>query len=147
MKLGISTEAVIEAKFGAYLNTLSPEQRKKKLEEYKQAAGDSIEATISEAEALADSIQSTVGNIATFVPNTIAQVASLVTMVDPTAKAAQLITIKESISSNKDNLNRANAQLQSLNNIVGQLGIDVPALKVLKPSISSAISLLDTIPV
>lgn len=147
MNLGISVKAVVEAKFCSYLNTLSPEEKQEKLNSYVEAAGASLEGTIAEAEALADSVQTTCTSIATSVPTTIAQVASLVTMIDPTAKAAQLTTIIESISNSKDQLKRASSQVESLSNILVQLSMSSPIVETLKSAISAASALLDTIPV
>ena len=147
MDLGISIKSVIEAKFGPYLDTLSPDKREEKLNQYIEAAGSSLQGTINEAETLADSIQSTCTTIATSVPTTIAQVASLVTMVDPTAKAAQLTTIIESIGNSKDQLKRASSQVESLSNILVQLSMSNHIVDTLKTAISTASALLSTIPV
>lgn len=147
MNLGISVQAVVEAKFGSYLNTLSPEEKQEKLNSYIEAAGASLGGVIAEAEALADSVQTTCTSIATSVPTTIAQIASLVTMVDPTAKAAQLTTIIESISNSKDRLKRAFSQVESLSNILIQLSMSSTIVETLKSAITTASALLDTIPV
>lgn len=147
MNLGISVKAVVEAKFGSYLNSLPEDMREEKLNGYIEAAGSSIEGTIKEAEALADSVTTTCTSIATSVPTTIAQVASLVSMIDPTAKAAQLTTIIESISNAKDQLKRASSQVESLSNILVQLSMSNPIVDTLKSAISTASTLLSTIPV
>ena len=147
MDLGISVKAVVEAKFGSYLNTLSPEEKQEKLNSYIEAAGASLEGTIAEGEALADSVQNTCTSIVTAVPTTIAQVASIAAMIDPTAKAAQLTTIIQSISNLKDQLKRASSQVESLSNILVQLSMTNPIVDTLKTAISTASALLDTIPV
>lgn len=147
MDLGISVKSVIEAKFGPYLDTLSQEDREKKLNSYIEAAGSSLEGAIKEAEALVDSVQSTCTSIISAVPTTIAQVASLVTMIDPTAKAAQLITITQTVSNLKDQLKRASSQVESLSNLLVQLSMSNQVVDSLKTAISTASSLLNTIPV
>ena len=147
MDLGISIKSVIEAKFGPYLDTLPEDKREEKLNQYIEAAGNSLQGTINEAETLVDSIQSTCTTIVASVPTTITQVASLVTMIDPTAKAAQLTTIIESISNYKDQLKRASSQVESLSNILVQLSMSNPIVNTLKTAISTASALLSTIPV
>lgn len=147
MALGINVETIINLKMGSYLDTLSPEDRHKKLEEYKKAAQDTLQGSIEEAENLITSIQSTCKEITTQVPLTITQIASLVTMVDPTAKAAQLTTILQSVGSQKDQLNRASAQLSTLKNILGQLGVSNTIVDTLADSIETVKGLINTIPV
>ena len=147
MELGISVRSVIEAKFGPYLDTLSQEDRDKKLNSYIEAAGSSLESAIKEAEALVDSVQSTCTSIVSAVPTTIAQVASIVTMIDPTAKAAQLTTIIQMVSNLKDQLKRASSQVESLSSLLVQLSMSNQVVDTLKTAISTASSLLNTIPV
>ncbi len=147
MELGISVKSVIEAKFGPYLDTLSQEDREKKLNSYIEAAGNSLEGAIKEAEALVDSVQSTCTSIVSAVPTTIAQVASIVTMIDPTAKAAQLTTIIQTVSNLKDQLKRASSQVESLSSLLVQLSMSNQVVDTLKTAISTASSLLNTIPV
>lgn len=147
MGLGISVKGVIEVKFGPYLNSLPAEEREQKLQSYIEAASPSIQGTINEAESLVDSIRSTCASIATSVPLTIAQVASLVSIIDPTAKAAQLTTIIESVSNSKDQLNRALSQVESLSNILTQLSMSSSMVEALKATINDVKVLLNTIPV
>ena len=147
MELGISVKSVIEAKFGPYLDTLSQEDREKKLNSYIEAAGSSLKGAIKEAEALVDSVQSTCTSIVSAVPTTIAQVASIVTMIDPTAKAAQLTTIIQTVSNLKDQLKRASSQVESLSSLLVQLSMSNQVVDALKTAISTASSLLNTIPV
>ena len=147
MELGISVRSVIEAKFGPYLDTLSQEDREKKLNSYIEAASSSLEGAIKEAEALVDSVQSTCTSIVSAVPTTIAQVASIVTMIDPTAKAAQLTTIIQTVSNLKDQLKRASSQVESLSSLLVQLSMSNQVVDALKTAISTASSLLNTIPV
>lgn len=147
MNLGISVKSVIEAKFGPYLDSLPEEEREEKLNSYLEAASSSIQGTINEADSMVDSITSTCTEITTSVPTTIAQVASLVSMVDPTAKAAQLTTIIQSVGNMKDQLKRASSQLESLKNILVQLSFSSPVIDSLSSAISTATALLSTIPV
>lgn len=147
MALGINVETIINLKMGSYLDTLSPDDRQKKLEEYKKAAQDTLQGSIEEAENLITSIQSTCKEITTQVPLTITQIASLVTMVDPTAKAAQLTTIVQSVGSQKDQVNRASAQLSTLKNILSQLSVSSTIVDTLTDSIETVKGLLNTIPV
>lgn len=147
MNLGITVEQVVEAKFGSYLNTLSKEEREKKLKEYSEAAGDSIRGAIKEAETMVDSVQTTITTITSSVPTTIAQIASLAALIDPTAKATQLISIKEAIGNAKDQINRANAQLSSISTLLSQLSLNLPIVNTLTGGLASVTALLNTIPV
>ena len=80
------------------------------------------------------------------VPTIITQVASLSAMVDPTAKAAQLTTIKQSVDTLKDNLSRASSQLQQVMSISTQMGVPIPGASAMTGAISVASSLIGTIP-
>ena len=145
--LGISVEAVVKAKFGPYLDTLSPEERDKKLKEYVDTSKESIQGAIDEAQGLVDSVISTVEGIPVTVTGMIAQVASVAAMVDPSAKAAQATSIVDSISNLKDQLKRCLSQTSSLSNILTQLSMSNPIVDTLNTAIGAASSLLDTIPV
>lgn len=147
MDLGISVRQVVEAKFSPYLDSLPEGIREEKLQSYIESSKDSLQGTINEAQSIVNSVESTCANIVNSVPMTIAQVASLVTMIDPTAKAAQLTTIIESVSSSKDQLNRASSQVESLSNILIQLSMSSSIVDTLKTALSSAMALLNTIPV
>lgn len=145
--LNISVEEVVKAKMGPYLDSLSEEKAKEKLDQYVSVANDTIQSTLNEAEALIASVQNTIKEITIQVPLTIAQIASLVTMVDPTAKAAQLTTIKQAVGNQKDQLERANSQVQSLNGILIALSVTNPIVETLVSGVQTAKNLLSTIPV
>lgn len=144
--LGINVETIILSKMGPYLDTLSAEQRQVKLAEYKEAAQDTIQGTIDEAEAYIEAINNTCVEIATQVPLTIAQISSLALLLDPTAKVTQLTTIMQSVGNQKDQLSRAKSQLASLKNILSQLGVQNTIVDTLATSIETAAELIDTIP-
>lgn len=143
----IPVEEVVEAKMGPYLDSIKdPEKRKEVVQEYVDAAKDSIESAVKEAESLMDSINTSIQGVTMAVPTIIIQVGSLVAMVDPTAKAAQLTTIKQSVDTLKDNLSRASSQLQQVMTISTQLGVPIPGASALTGAISAASALISTIP-
>lgn len=143
----IPVEEVVEAKMGPYLDSIKdPEKRKEVVQGYVDAAKDSIESAVKEAESLMDSINTSIQGVTMAVPTIIIQVGSLVAMVDPTAKAAQLTTIKQSVDTLKDNLSRASSQLQQVMTISTQLGVPIPGASALTGAISAASTLISTIP-
>ena len=143
----ISVEEVVEAKMGPYLNSIKdPEKRKEAVQEYVDTAKESIESTVKEAESLMESINTSLKGVTMAVPTIITQVASLSAMIDPTAKAAQLTTIKQSVDTLKDNLSRASSQLQQVMSIGTQIGVPIPGASDLTGAISAASSLIGTIP-
>lgn len=143
----IPVEEVVEAKMGPYLDSIKdPEKRKEVVQGYVDAARDSIESTVKEAESLMDSINTSIQGVTMAVPTIIIQVGSLVAMIDPTAKAAQLTTIKQSVDTLKDNLSRASSQLQQVMTISTQLGVPIPGASALTGAISAAYALISTIP-
>ena len=143
----ISVEEVVEAKMGPYLDSIKdPEKRKEVMKGYVDAAKESIESAVKEAESLMESINTSLKGVTMAVPTIITQVASLSAMVDPTAKAAQLTTIKQSVDTLKDNLSRASSQLQQVMSIGTQMGVPIPGASILTGAISAASSLIGTIP-
>ena len=143
----ISVEEVVEAKMGPYLNSIKdPEKSKEAVQEYVDTAKESIESTVKEAESLMESINTSLKGVTMAVPTIITQVASLSAMIDPTAKAAQLTTIKQSVDTLKDNLSRASSQLQQVMSIGTQIGVPIPGASDLTGAISAASSLIGTIP-
>ena len=143
----ISVEEVVEAKMGPYLDSIKdPEKRKEVVQGYVDASKESIESTIKEAESLMESINTSLKGVTMAVPTIITQVASLSAMIDPTAKAAQLTTIKQSVDTLKDNLSRASSQLQQVMSIGTQMGVPIPGASALTGAISVASSLIGTIP-
>lgn len=143
----ISVEEVVEAKMGPYLDSIKdPEKRKEVVKGYVDASRESIESTVKEAESLMESINTSLKGVTMAVPTIITQVASLSAMIDPTAKAAQLTTIKQSVDTLKDNLSRASSQLQQVMSIGTQMGVPIPGASALTGAISVASSLIGTIP-
>lgn len=143
----IPVEEVVEAKMGPYLDSIKdPEKRKEVVQGYVDAAKESIESAVKEAESLMESIKTSIQGVTMAVPTIIVQVGSLVAMLDPTAKAAQLTTIKQSVDTLKDNLSRASSQLQQVMTIGTQLGVPIPGASALTGAISAASSLIGTIP-
>lgn len=143
----ISVEEVVEAKMGPYLDSIKdPEKRKEVVKGYVDASRESIESTVKEAESLMESINTSLKGVTMAVPTIITQVASLSAMIDPTAKAAQLTTIKQSVDTLKDNLSRASSQLQQVMSIGTQIGVPIPGASALTGAISVASSLIGTIP-
>ena len=143
----ISVEEVVEAKMGPYLDSIKdPEKRKEVVHGYVDASRESIESTVKEAESLMESINTSLKGVTMAVPTIITQVASLSAMIDPTAKAAQLTTIKQSVDTLKDNLSRASSQLQQVMSIGTQMGVPIPGASALTGAISVASSLIGTIP-
>ena len=143
----IPVEEVVEAKMGPYLDSIKdPEKRKEVVQGYVDAAKESIESAVKEAESLIESINTSLKGVTMAVPTIITQVASLSAMIDPTAKAAQLTTIKQSVDTLKDNLSRASSQLQQVMSIGTQIGVPIPGASALTGAISAASSLIGTIP-
>ena len=143
----ISVEEVVEAKMGSYLDSIKdPEKRKEVVQGYVDAAKESIESAVKEAESLMESINTSIKGVTMAVPTIITQVASLSAMIDPTAKVAQLTTIKQSVDTLKDNLSRASSQLQQVMSISTQIGVPIPGVSDLTGAISVASSLIGTIP-
>lgn len=143
----IPVEEVVEAKMGPYLDSIKdPEKRKEVVQGYVDAAKESIESAVKEAESLIESINTSLKGVTMAVPTIITQVASLAGMLDPVAKAAQLTTIKQSVDTLKDNLSRASSQLQQVMSIGTQIGVPIPGASALTRAISAASSLISTIP-
>lgn len=143
----IPVEEVVEAKMGPYLDSIKdPEKRKEVVQGYVDAAKESIESAVKEAESLIESINTSLKGVTMAVPTIITQVASLAGMLDPVAKAAQLTTIKQSVDTLKDNLSRASSQLQQVMSIGTQIGVPIPGASALTGAISAASSLISTIP-
>ena len=143
----IPVEEVVEAKIGPYLDSIKdPEKRKEVVQGYVDAAKESIESAVKEAESLMESINTSLKGVTMAVPTIITQVASLAGMIDPVAKAAQLTTIKQSVDTLKDNLSRASSQLQQVMSIGTQIGVPIPGASALTGAISAASSLISTIP-
>lgn len=143
----IPVEEVVEAKMGPYLDSIKdPEKRKEVVQGYVDAAKESIESAVKEAESLIESINTSLKGVTMAVPTIITQVASLAGMIDPVAKAAQLTTIKQSVDTLKDNLSRASSQLQQVMSIGTQIGVPIPGASALTGAISAASSLISTIP-
>ena len=143
----IPVEEVVEAKMGPYLDSIKdPEKRKEVVQGYVDAAKESIESAVKEAESLMESINTSLKGVTMAVPTIIIQVASLAGMIDPVAKAAQLTTIKQSVDTLKDNLSRASSQLQQVMSIGTQIGVPIPGASALTGAISAASSLISTIP-
>lgn len=143
----IPVEEVVEAKIGPYLDSIKdPEKRKEVVQGYVDAAKESIESAVKEAESLIESINTSLKGVTMAVPTIITQVASLAGMLDPVAKAAQLTTIKQSVDTLKDNLSRASSQLQQVMSIGTQIGVPIPGASALTGAISAASSLISTIP-
>ena len=143
----IPVEEVVEAKMGPYLDSIKdPEKRKEVVQGYVDAAKESIESAVKEAESLIESINTSLKGVTMAVPTIITQVASLAGMIDPVAKAAQLTTIKQSVDTLKDNLSRASSQLQQVMSIGTQIGVPIPGASALTGAISAASSLIGTIP-
>ena len=143
----ISVEEVVEAKMGPYLDSIKdPDKRKEVVQGYVDAAKESIESAVKEAESLIESINTSLKGVTMAVPTIITQVASLAGMIDPVAKAAQLTTIKQSVDTLKDNLSRASSQLQQVMSIGTQIGVPIPGASALTGAISAASSLISTIP-
>ena len=143
----IPVEEVVEAKMGPYLDSIKdPEKRKAVVQGYVEAAKESIESAVKEAESLIESINTSLKGVTMAVPTIITQVASLAGMLDPVAKAAQLTTIKQSVDTLKDSLSRASSQLQQVMSIGTQIGVPIPGASALTGAISAASSLISTIP-
>lgn len=143
----IPVEEVVEAKMGPYLDSIKdPDKRKEVVQGYVDAAKESIESAVKEAESLIESINTSLKGVTMAVPTIITQVASLAGMLDPVAKAAQLTTIKQSVDTLKDNLSRASSQLQQVMSIGTQIGVPIPGASALTGAISAASSLISTIP-
>ena len=143
----IPVEEVVEAKMGPYLDSIKdPEKRKEVVQGYVDAAKESIESAVKEAESLIEYINTSLKGVTMAVPTIITQVASLAGMIDPVAKAAQLTTIKQSVDTLKDNLSRASSQLQQVMSIGTQIGVPIPGASALTGAISAASSLISTIP-
>lgn len=143
----IPVEEVVEAKMGPYLDSIKdPEKRKEVVQGYVDAAKESIESAVKEAESLIESINTSLKGVTMAVPTIITQVASLAGMLDPVAKAAQLTTIKQSVDTLKDNISRASSQLQQVMSIGTQIGVPIPGASALTGAISAASSLISTIP-
>lgn len=143
----IPVEEVVEAKMGPYLDSIKdPEKRKEVVQGYVDAAKESIESAVKEAESLIESINTSLKGVTMAVPTIITQVASLAGMIDPVAKAAQLTTIKQSVDTLKDNISRASSQLQQVMSIGTQIGVPIPGASALTGAISAASSLISTIP-
>ena len=143
----IPVEEVVEAKMGPYLDSIKdPEKRKEVVQGYVDAAKESIESAVKEAESLIESINTSLKGVTMAVPTILTQVASLAGMIDPVAKAAQLTTIKQSVDTLKDNLSRASSQLQQVMSIGTQIGVPIPGASALTGAISAASSLICTIP-
>jgi hypothetical protein len=127
MNLGITVGQVIEVKMGAYLNSLSIEERARKKQEYIEAGQASIQGDIDEAESLADSVQSTANQVIESIPVWTTQIASIaagianpLTMI-PSVTA--LAIMKQNISATKDTVTRAFSQVQRIEGILILLGL------------------------
>lgn len=124
MALGITVDQIIENKFGPYLDSLTPEKRQEFLNSMKEAAMDMLNQKIAEAEALYKGIKTTADNVI-IASSEWAYQLPLIAVPDPMApksSAAVLVSLKQSVSMAKANIDSAAGQLSQLQTIILAFG-------------------------
>lgn len=151
MALGITVDQIIENKFGPYLDSLTPEKRQEFLNSMKEAAMDMLNQKIAEAEALYKGIKTTADNVITASSEWAYQLP-LIAVPDPMApksSAAVLVSLKQSVSMAKANIDAA-GQLSQLQTIILTFGFTsggpVDIINSLSSLVNTASTALSVIP-
>ena len=151
MALNITVDNVLEAKTSEYLATLPTEEdRVNFINSLKESSGQYIQKKIDEAEALLVGIQTTANNAISCSTTWAAQIAAIA-VPDPTAPkagAAALVSLSNSVSMAKGNLQTSNAQLLQLQEMIEMMGVSMPSIvDTTKSLLDQAISALNSIPI
>lgn len=151
MALGITVDQIIENKFGPYLDSLTPEKRQEFLNSMKEAAMDMLNQKIAEAEALYKGIKTTADNVI-IASSEWAYQLPLIAVPDPMApksSAAVLVSLKQSVSMAKANIDSAAGQLSQQTIILAfgfTSGGPVDIINSLSSLVNTASTALSVIP-
>lgn len=148
-QLGLTVDSVIRVKCKPYLDTLSEDKANAYIQRMKDAAGDTIQLKIDEAEAILSSIQSTTQTCISNASSWATQISAIAVpdVQAPKAGAASLASLKNAVKMAKANLSVSSAQAETIQIIL--LGLGIGTSQIVTDSIaaiSTAKEALDAIP-
>lgn len=139
-QLGLTVDSVIRVKCKPYLDTLPEDKANAYIQRMKDAAGETIQFKIDEAEAILTSIQDTTQTCINNASSWATQIAAIAVpdVQAPKAGAASLLSLQNAVKMAKANLSVSSAQAETIQIILLGLGTGIPQVVI------DAITAIDT---